>query len=550
MQNYQNELAKALEIWDFKKAFACIEKLQMQESYKELIKTSKKPLCEFLQDKTIHFENLQKLEKISLHYALAKIVDSLTGSKILPNGDILKLSNLLYSQNSSGANAYLAKLISCLNTTNQKIAILVCGALRGDYKKAFLTLHQQAQAINADIFVFSWDKACEWIGASGNGVGFLRGFFDERILKLAPKIVISSNTDFNQKFPRVFSKISKEKLCKIDTKFFKNLASIKAFKFENLKNLQNKEELSNTIKMFYGYAKVLELLENYEKEKNVKYDFFIRIRPDMSYEFPKLEKILSLKQREIACDLHQWGLNDVIEIGHSKDLKAYFNTLNFAKTRTDLPYFSEYPKAILNTPNTPFLSHWHLFVYFTSLGLTPVNLGAKFQRNKALYENFALIDCLKELNKDLKLLKKQGLSQKQSDEITAFFELITLFKQAMFVKASFRVQNFLSYKLGSAMVLSTNLQKLILPWILFKIYLTHKICAYKYKQILKKSPSLKLPRLESYDDYKESLKFKNHLSYKLGNAFLKAYKNFWGGGIIKFLFIDVPKIRKEFKKIK
>ncbi|MBX7546155.1 hypothetical protein K4G58_07455, partial [Helicobacter sp. Faydin-H64] len=548
-KNSQFELQKALEAWDFKKAFECIEKLKVKKNYEELLKTSKRDLSEFLRGKTIVFENLQKLEKTSLHCALARIVDELAESKVAPNGsDIIRLSHLLYSQNSKGANAYFSKLIYGLETKNYRIAILVCGALRGDYKKAFLDLHKEAKALNADIFVFSWDKACEWIGASGNGVGFLRGFFDEKILKNAPEIVISSNEEFSKKFPRTFSKVSKEKLRKVDTKFFKGLPSIKAFKFESLQDLQNKEELSNTIKMFYGYAKVLELLENYEKENEIKYDFLIRIRPDMRYEFPKREKILTLKQKEVACNLYTWGLNDMIEIGHSKDLKAYLNTLNLAKIRTDLPYFREYPKAILNTPNTPFLSHGYLFFYFISLGLIPVNLGAKFQRNKTLYENFTLVNCLKELKKDLKLLKHKGLSQSQSDEITAFFELITLFKQAMFIKASFRVQNFLSYKLGSAMVQSTIFEKLILPCIFLKIYFAHRICAYKYKQILQKNPHLKLPPLESYSDYKEALRFKEHLSYKLGNAFLKAYKNVWGGGIIKYIFIDVPRIKREWRE--
>ncbi|MBX7491567.1 sugar transferase, partial [Helicobacter sp. Faydin-H70] len=60
--------------------------------------------------------------------------------------------------------------------------------------------------------------------------------------------------------------------------------------------------------------------------------------------------------------------------------------------------------------------------------------------------------------------------------------------------------------------------------------------------------ALKLPPLESYSDYKEALRFKEHLSYKLGNAFLKAYKNVWGGGIIKYIFIDVPRIKREWRE--
>ncbi|MBX7491137.1 alpha-2,3-sialyltransferase, partial [Helicobacter sp. Faydin-H70] len=58
----------------------------------------------------------------------------------------------------------------------------------------------------------------------------------------------------------------------------------------------------------------------------------------------------------------------------------------------------------------------------------------------------------------------------------------------------------------------------------------HKKEQKAYAQHIQKNPALKLPPLESYSDYKEALRFKEHLSYKLGNAFLKAYKNVWGGG--------------------
>ncbi|TQR28850.1 hypothetical protein DMB92_08925 [Campylobacter sp. MIT 99-7217] len=47
---------------------------------------------------------------------------------------------------------------------------------------------------------------------------------------------------------------------------------------------------------------------------------------------------------------------------------------------------------------------------------------------------------------------------------------------------------------------------------------------------------------------KEKEKIKEHLSYKLGEALIKAYNNVWGGGIVKFLFIDVPRIKREFRE--
>lgn len=62
-----------------------------------------------------------------------------------------------------------------------------------------------------------------------------------------------------------------------------------------------------------------------------------------------------------------------------------------------------------------------------------------------------------------------------------------------------------------------------------------------------RNPTLKLPKLESYADYKEALKYKEHLSFKLGSALIEAQK-VGGGGIIKFIFHDVPRIKREFRE--
>ena len=47
-------------------------------------------------------------------------------------------------------------------------------------------------------------------------------------------------------------------------------------------------------------------------------------------------------------------------------------------------------------------------------------------------------------------------------------------------------------------------------------------------------------------DYQKALKIKNHLSYKLGEALIRANKNWYKGGYIKFIF-EVIKIKKEHK---
>ncbi|WP_260604795.1 hypothetical protein [Campylobacter sp. MIT 99-7217] len=118
--------------------------------------------------------------------------------------------------------------------------------------------------------------------------------------------------------------------------------------------------------------------------------------------------------------------------------------------------------------------------------------------------------------------------------------------------ATTRLKSHLSYKLGQAMIENSKSIKgyIRMPYVLSYIKDKHKQEQRAYEQSIKENPSLKLPPLETYSDYKEALKIKEHLSYKLGEAWIKAYNNVWGGGIVKFLFIDVPRIKREFREKK
>ncbi|EOS9955551.1 coiled-coil domain-containing protein [Campylobacter coli] len=115
--------------------------------------------------------------------------------------------------------------------------------------------------------------------------------------------------------------------------------------------------------------------------------------------------------------------------------------------------------------------------------------------------------------------------------------------------AKSRIHNHLSYKLGQAMI--TNSKSLLgyirMPFVLSYIKDKHKQEQKNYQEKIKKDPSLKLPPLENYPDYKEALKEKECLTYKLGEALIKANKTWYKGGYVKMWF-EIGKLKKGFKK--
>jgi glycosyltransferase involved in cell wall biosynthesis len=105
-----------------------------------------------------------------------------------------------------------------------------------------------------------------------------------------------------------------------------------------------------------------------------------------------------------------------------------------------------------------------------------------------------------------------------------------------------RIKNQLSYKLGNKIVKAKTPTEIIkLPFSLVSIINEHKFEKNVLSILYKINPSFKPLPLESYGDYYVALKYKEHLSYKLGQALVKnpftfifkipsIYKNFKGNG--------------------
>ncbi|EOY5111711.1 glycosyltransferase family 10 [Campylobacter lari] len=111
-----------------------------------------------------------------------------------------------------------------------------------------------------------------------------------------------------------------------------------------------------------------------------------------------------------------------------------------------------------------------------------------------------------------------------------------------------RVQNQLAYRLGYAVVENgKNIFKIwFLPLILLGIFLSYRQEKRIYNKNIQKNPALKLPPLEFYEDYSKALKYKEHLSYKIGQEILQCLKH-WYKGRIFLLPIRIIKIYKNYK---
>ncbi|EAK2629531.1 DUF2972 domain-containing protein [Campylobacter coli] len=110
-----------------------------------------------------------------------------------------------------------------------------------------------------------------------------------------------------------------------------------------------------------------------------------------------------------------------------------------------------------------------------------------------------------------------------------------------FENAEHRIKNSLAYKLGFAIIdhkkQHGKMRYISLIYKLYKIKQQHLKEQKLYKQAIKIFPQLAYPKVESCKDYNESIKYKYHLSYILGEALIQAHKTWYKGGYIKLFFL-------------
>lgn len=232
-------------------------------------------------------------------------------------------------------------------------------------------------------------------------------------------------------------------------------------------------------------------------------------------KFEKLDndfkKILNILRRK----------DSLVHINKSKHLnyRDYYNSQTYKIIREiyrdDFEIF-DYDledKKYFNIPQNIYLNNLESKILIKNINLDSLRLKKSFQINN--------------LNQTIETKNK---TIQNKDDLLNF--------QAQYGTAKSRIQNQLSYKLGQTMIVNSKsfLGCLLMPVILLGIVISHKQEQKIYKQKIEKDPSLKLPSLEQYPDYREAIKLKNHLSYKLGKELVKANKIWYKGGYFQFLY--------------
>ncbi|ARJ56593.1 hypothetical protein [Campylobacter cuniculorum] len=440
---------------------------------------------------------------------------------------------------------------------NPKIAVLITGQLRGDWEYILQkNIKNLIKPLNADMFLFSWDEVALWPGLRGTNTWVYRNF---PVLCSAVPKELELNSNLIKIFPNTFETLKQVKKSKEELKKLKNY-DFKGILLEDDKNFENNyAELylhKIAARESYGWNKALKLMQDYEMQHNFKYDYVFRIRPDREHKIP--EKYCLIKDNEIMIDGGVLGAGGEGILGPRGAIIKFFKLFQYE----EFNFINNYCR---------FLGGIHGLYYFWML-FNGLKMNYITRMTYTVDEKLTFPDISKELQLDFEKLKQDGVSEEKLKDYRDFFELVCEYykiepeqrqncisQHPCFLRlkekkvkinsqqnsgAVLRVKNHLAYKLGNIMV--SNNPKTFKE---YKNTILRLIQAAKEHQIQREQQKgIKLPPLETLKDYEEALKIKNYFSYRLGEALIKAFKNIYFGGMIKFFFFDIKRIKKEFHK--
>ncbi|EKK0830503.1 hypothetical protein PKB33_000890 [Campylobacter lari] len=416
--------------------------------------------------------------------------------------------------------------------TRKRVAVCIFGALRGDFVASLKNIEETiVKPLNADVFIFSWNRAYIWAGLGGNG-NWVKRFFDENVVKKSP-VEIRNNAGLKNMLPSVFEELSKEYYKDIKKADFKEIANLKRVCLENPDNFEKKYTTKlNRSKMWYAIYRSYQLMCEYENEKGFNYDYVVATRPDRDHEgFLKLAHIEMLKSNEILELQGHLGPAGEKFAGPRDSMKRWMCIWEYAQLNKNISFFKDFP--FLKISPHQLLHNWLIVNGIRCYPLYGKDFKLKDFNQSSCIRGLKIPNIKDVLTQDLK--KLENSHQRIIPEIIDFFEVLQQRNHTMVLGAVDVVKSHLSYKLGQeAIRCSKGFGYVKLPLALFWVYIKHQ----------RKITSLKL---HEYQDYKESQKIMKYFSYRLGSIILNAHKNWYKGGYIRLPFV-IAKLKREFKK--
>lgn len=277
---------------------------------------------------------------------------------------IEKILSLLHQYSSSdlGAKLCMVMLYNAIKESNDlglvgnrqlRVAICISGICRADFTGLRSIFTNIVEPLNADVFMHTWDVQQEWFGDS-RVYNFWSRIFEIKNDEI-PSLLLDLNF-FKKNYPNISKSLFSTVYSNLDIDYLNRNFIFKDFLAENqekfLKEYDIDESYSsrdtyNQVKMFYGIFKSFQLMKDYENKCNMKYDYVIRIRPDLFIpdgQNINLDSMKNINMKELGVSTAMFGVADYLFYAERTTYEEVVNIWNSILETKRLSPFKNYPK--------------------------------------------------------------------------------------------------------------------------------------------------------------------------------------------------------------
>lgn len=214
-----------------------------------------------------------------------------------------------------------------LPRTRKKLAVAFYGVLRGAWQENLqeildITIKPLEKDLEVDCFLFSWDEYQQWSSLMG-GACWAERVFGTEIGDMCPEYILT-HAKLKELLPNVYDELQTEYNVQIPQDSLMNLKQQNPNFRKWLLESQNNQDFNfYNAKLLYSYKSAFNLIQNYEREKNIEYDYVMLLRSDIKPHPITSNDIYNLLPNEIADSFFPGGSGNGCFVGRREAIKDY-----------------------------------------------------------------------------------------------------------------------------------------------------------------------------------------------------------------------------------
>lgn len=416
-----------------------------------------------------------------------------------------------------------------LPRTRKRLAVAFYGVLRGAWQENLqeildITIKPLEKDLEVDCFLFSWDEYQQWSSLMG-GEYWVDRIFNAKTTNACPQ-EIAHVYQLRDLLPNVYDELQSEYNLPVDCKKLEVLKKHNpTFKQWKLESQENQNFNFHNAKLMYNYRVAFNLIQNYEREKNIEYDYVMLLRSDIKPHPITANDIYNLLPNEIADSMRHFGSGHGCIAGWRESVKNYVGMWDNRETIGKNKYIAS--RSIGDNHEMGF-KYPALFNCRIVKPVVTCNI-----RNTTALKSICFPDIKEVLERDLKTaLENNIITEDRAKAISDFFYMLmrNYKRPSKDSRIYYRMSNetkdkrMLYYALGEMALKNANLLGYI------------KI-PFKHAKIKKR---FDIRQSEVIPNIKETLE------YKVGKALSKVNKNWYRGSYLWF-YDKMRRLKKKHK---